>query len=311
METGKFTFTARSVPACEDFLLIKKSGGQYSKIDKFIAENPQTTRETLNQCDLLYRGKEQKYTDYTVDYVAFSNRLKLLKFNGWRIIVSPTIRAALYFTEKTCDCLQNARYFALKSNLIIDSNENIHWSHGYVAQYSLRCIYFGTAATWYSNTFDQLLQSVYWAYELYTAATDRNGDRYDGTWDAKKTMSSCTYEFVARELKQRNLTKVRKMLTKCFGKIEEVRSWANYIKHKGGIEYLYLEPEPPFKIYIAPAGEEGATIPDDRFEIQNFKSPIEVDIDEKITVIEQAHCALFECITSVIEEIDFDKYQLK
>ena len=93
------------------------------------------------------------------------------------------------------------------------------------------------------------------------------------------------------------------------GDIRIRRILPNVIKY--AFEYLYLEPEPPFKIYIAPAGDEGATIPDDRFEIQNFKSPIEVDIDEKITVIEQAHCALFECISSVIEEIDFDKYQLK
>ena len=44
--------------------------------------------------------------------------------------------------------------------------------------------------------------------------------------------------------------------------------------------------------------------------IESFKSPIEVDIDEKIAVLENAHKALHECITKMIAAIVFDKYQL-
>ena len=101
-------------------------------------------------------------------------------------------------------------------------------------------------------------------------------------------------------------------MTSCSGKIEEVRTWSNYIKHKGGIEYKYLEPESPVKIYIMPIGEKADEkgVSEERFALKNFKSPIEIDIDEKIAVLENTHKALHECVTKIVAAIDFDKYQL-
>ena len=308
---GSFTFTAKSVPECESFLQIRWPDEEYLSIEQFITLHPNITRTELDKCTLRYRAKEEQYFSYIDTYVRSSQDLKFVRFNSWQIIMSPAIRASVYFTYKAADCLQNARFFLLKSKLIIDSNENMPWANGYLAQYSLRCLFFGTAATWYSNTFDQLLQSVYWAYELYTSAVDRKGNTYDNTWDAKKMMSFCTYEFVVGELKKRNLNVVRKLLTTCYGKIEEVRCWANYIKHKGGIEYLHLTPESPLKIYVAPAGDAEKLGDYARFEITNFKSPVEIDIDEKITVLECTHKELFECITAIIAEIDYCKYLLQ
>lgn len=311
--TGSLTVTARSVPECESFLTIKIGDETFAKIDEFIARHEGISDAELEQCTICYRGKEQSYKDYIAESLAFTETLEIVQFNGWRLIINPSVRAAVYFTEKATDCLQNARFFAIKSNLLLDYNRNIRWSYGYIPQFSFRCTYFGTAATWYSNTFDQILQVVYWAYELYTSAVDKKKKGYDDTWDAKKTMKFCSYNFVVAELKKRGNIKVRDILTSCFSKIEEVRSWANYIKHKGGIEYRYLETEPPFQIYVFPA--DGISPmnkpPDDRFAIKNFKSPIEVDIDEKIEVITDAHKALVGCINSIIEEINFDKYQLQ
>lgn len=69
------------------------------------------------------------------------------------------------------------------------------------------------------------------------------------------------------------------MLTLCFSKINEVRTWANYIKHKLDIENLYLEPEPLFQIYFRPVDAGNISLPfgilpEDRFAIKNFKSLI-------------------------------------
>lgn len=284
-------------------------------IDKFIEAHPKATEKEIDACIVNYRGTKKPHKDFIEDYSNQSNDMKFVRFNPFMIIIDPTVRASLYFMKKAIDCHGTSRFFAMKSFLILDTDFNLGWKQGYVPHFLFRCTYFGTAATWYSNTFDQLLQAVYWGYSLYTSVTDRDGNSYDDTWDAKKTMSLCTYEFVVGELKARGLLDVRKKLTSCSGKIEEVRTWANYIKHKGGIDYKYLEPDDPFQVYFVPVEEEsnGASTkpPDERFAIKNFKSPIEIDIDEKLPVLENVHQALYECITDIIGLINYDSHKLQ
>lgn len=308
---GKFTISARSEPNCVSFMTIKWPDEEHMTIDKFIERHPSPSLDELRLCDIHYRGKNQNFCDYFTDYVAFSERLELLPLSSSWLITNPRIRAAHYFSQQTGDCLQNARFFVLKSNLILDHKEPAFWTSGYLSQFTLRCLYFGTATTWYSNAFDQLLQTVYWAFELYTSVKDRDGNPYNDSWDVKKIITYCTYEFVISELKTRNHPDIRNALTSCSGKIQDVRMWANYIKHKGGIEYTHLKPEPPVKIFIFPAEavEAGNAAPEDRFALENFKSPIEVDIDEKMAVMEAAHTAIYECATKIFAAIDFKKYQ--
>lgn len=309
---GKFTFTAKTYPKCDEYLKIRWNGEEYKKIENFITTHQNATEAELDECRILYRGIEKTYKEFIDDYAAYAKEMKFIEFSPFKIIMKQSIKASLYFVEKTLDCMQTARFFAMKSKLILDTDFNMHWSQGYIPQYLFRCTYFGTAATWYSNTFDQLLQAVYWGYELYTSVTDRDGNSYDDDWDVKKIMTFCTYEFVVGELKSRGQTDVRKLLTSCSGKIEEVRLWANYIKHKGGVDYKDSQAEDPFKIYIMPVGTTSENNqPDERFAIENFKSPIEIDIDEKSQVMTNVHKALYDCITKLIAAIDFDSYQLK
>lgn len=216
--------------------------------------------------------------------------------------------------KKATDCLQNARLFTMNSNLILNTDFNLGWKDGYVPQFLMRCINFGTATAWYSNTFDQLLQAVYWAYDLYKSTVDRDENPYDDTWDAKKIMTYCTYEFVVGELKAKGHIDVRKKLTSCSGKIEEVRKWANYIKHKGGIEYKYLEAEDPFKIILKPidtSNNDNDNGFSDIFALENFKSPIAIDIDEKLPILMETHKVLYNCLTEFINEIDYNQYEIK
>jgi hypothetical protein len=311
---GKFTFAAKTVPECEEFLKIQWPGEQFMTIDSFIEGHPKATEDEIDACAINYRGEEKLHKDFISEYSERSNNMKFVRFEPFMILINPTMRASSYFMKKAIDCHGTARFFTMKSLLILDTDFNLGWRQGYVPQFLFRCTYFGTAATWYSNTFDQLLQAVYWAYGLYTSVTDRDGNVYDDTWDAKKTMSLCTYEFVVGELKSRGLSDVRKQLTSCSGKIEEVRTWANYIKHKGGIDYKYLEPDDPFQIYFVPIGEEKNSVtepPDDKFAIKNFKSPVEIDIDEKLPTLENVHQALYECITNIINLIDYDSHKLQ
>ena len=311
-----FTFKAVSEPECKNFLKIKKSDAYYT-IDEFIAKYHSDSREVLNDCTVWYRGTEKLYKQTLDDYVAFSECLGFYTFQEPILVIKKSIQAAIYFAKKAKDCLQIARFFTMKSVVLLDSNCNLHWSQGYVPQYLFRCIYFGTASTWYSNSFDHILQIAYWGLNLYTAVKDRDGNAYDDSWDAKKTMGFCTYEFVVGELKTRGLADIRKYLTSCSGQIEEVRNWSNYIKHKGGIDYRYLEAESPFKMYVTPIEEGQITttpqqisdkleLPDERFAINDFKSPVEVDIDEKLSKLKEAHIAIHQCLGEIVTAANFN-----
>ena len=316
MQTGDFSITVTSTPACEAFLKLKYQDDTFLKLEDFISKHNDPTNDILEQCILWYRGNQETYSEYLNRISILSQELQLVRFNGWKLIVQPHIRAADYFTKKALDCLQNARIFAMKSAMVVDYNHNLPWKYGYLLQFSMRCTYFGTAATWYANTFDQILQIVYWAYQLYTSAIDRKHKAYDDSWPVKRIMACCDYDFVIKELNKRGCKDIQKLLTKCHGKTSQVRTWSNYIKHKGGIEYSYLEAKDPLEVYLIPITASDKRLPSefsnkDRFAIHNFKSPIEIDIDQELTTIKDAHKALVECIIKIIEDIDFDKYQLK
>lgn len=315
-----FTFTATSKPECEKFLKIRTSTGEFQTIDEFIKVHPNATEDFLNTCVLSYRDRKISYNEYANEYTSFSESMGFVHFLKPTVILEKHINAAAYFTRKAVECLQFARFFTMKSALLIDTDYNIHWSQGYVPQFWFRCIYFGTATTWFSNAFDHVLQSVYWAKELYTSVTDRNCQPYNDTWDAKKIMENCTYEFVVAELKARGLTNCREHLTTCSSKIKEVRKWANYIKHKGGIDYKFLEAEPPFMMYFVPVDEvqnAGSlptvppVLPDKKYRMLDFKNPIEIDIDEKLQSLLDAHAAIFQCINETIVDIDYENYSVK
>lgn len=308
---GTLTITAKTYPKCDDYLRIRKVDDEYKKIEDFIKLYPNIKEPEIYECMIKYRAVEKTYKEFMNDYLSFADQLHIVKFNPCKIIIHQPVRVSKYFIEKATDCLQTARFFAIKSHLILDRNSNLNWTQGYIPQYSFRCTYFGTAVTWYSNTFDQLLQAVFWGFELYTDAVDKKRNHYNDSWDAKKTLKFCNYDFVIRILKNRGYTDAHKLLISCFKKIKEIRSWANYIKHKGGIDYKDSEPEEPIRIYVAPRNSNiNVTQLDERFAIENFKSPIEIDIDEKCNTLLQAHCALYECITQIIDVIDFDKYSL-
>ena len=313
-------FIAKNEPECKDFLKIKMPDEEYQPIDMFIRVHPSISDEELENCFIEYRGNEKTYKQENEDQYAFSETMQFIMFQPPMLVIDQTIKPAIYFVQKSIECLQFARFFTMKSNLILDIDYNIRWSQGYVPQFLFRCIYFGTATTWYSNAFDQVLQTIYWGEKLYTSVSDRDGNLYDETWEKKKIMTCCTYEFVVGELKKRGKTELRNLLTSCSSRIEQVRAWANYIKHKGGIDYKYLEPESPIKMYVKPMDESEPVEtewdshyqePDARYEIEDFKSPIEIDIDDKVCELVKAHTAIYECIEKVIADMNFEQYALK
>lgn len=317
MQVDKFTYTVKSEAKCKGFLKIKKQGEMYTSIDAFIQKYPKLSEKELNDCYIEYRGREQSYKQMADEYTNFSNTMKFVQFIPPQFIIEADIRASIYFTQKAIECLQFARFFTMKSALLLDIDYNVRWAQGYFPQFLFRCIYFGTATTWYSNAFDHVLQLVYWGEKIYTAAFDKNGDPYREDWEPKKIMKCCTYKVVVGELKKQNQVELRKLLTSCSSKIEGVRKWANYIKHKGGIDYKYLDPEKPFEVYYVPQtgirpkdAMQDFQLPDEKYKLEDFKSPVEIDIDEKLNELVNAHNAIYECIVKVIDYMNFPQYSI-
>ena len=165
-------------------------------------------------------------------------------------------------------------------------------------QFCFRTINFSTAISWYSNCFDQILQIVYWGFRLFTSARDRDGV-FNASWDEERILKCCTYGFVKTELKTRGLISLETLITDCMASIQDVRDWTNYIKHKGGIDYKYIEAPSPMQIRIKMNGEPDFT------PIVDYFSPISIDIDDKITTLKDAHNALLHCLTELVNDIDF------
>lgn len=310
----KHSFRAVSLPECNKFLLIRAADEPFQLIEDFVSLHPNISEELLATCTIRYRGKDISYSDYDEQYKRWTESLNFVCFQKPVVMVNPSIEASAYFVEKAIECLQFARFFIIKSGRLLENDYHIPWTQGYQPQFLFRCIYFGTATTWLQNSFDQVLQAVYWAKELYKCAKDKQKKAYDTTWDVKKVLQFCNYTFVKRELDQCSLTDCSKHLSTCYAKTKTVRDWANFIKHKGGIDYKYLEAESPLKKYFVPVEAQkemgrdmnsSIWFPDPRFEIKDFRSPIKVDIDKQLATLVNAHSALYQVICETIADIDF------
>jgi hypothetical protein len=302
------SITAKTYPASQDFLKIIE-GGQAYPLDSFIKKHQSDAISpiyaVLENCQIKYRGEIKNYKDYLKEQLAFTKRLRFFEFNSFKTWPSKNDRYAVYFVKKANECLEIARFFTMKSARWFESNEGLNWNTGYMPHFLFRCIYFGTAVTWYANCYDHILQIVYWCLKFYMAAKDRDDQPYDPTWDDKKLISLCVFDLVVKELKASPSYKdVRKMLITCYEQIKEVRQWSNYTKHKGGLDYKYIEVEAPFRVFIQKDGGE-------KEQIKDFEPLIEIDIDAEMHKLAEAHENLFKCLSDVVTKMDFESRTLK
>lgn len=286
LHTVDFSFSSKTFPPCKDFLFIRKEDEEKQSIEDFILKYPNITNEELENCFVEYREIEKRYKTYNEECLLFSESLKFVNYYPKLLCFEQNIKAVDYFIQKSAECLQFARFFAIKSKNILDYSFNLNWSGKYTSQYIFRCLYFSTASTWYSNCFDQILQALYWGMGLY-----KNHKKYSESWNKEEINSKCTYKFVKNQVKNTEYDDLYQCLINCYDEIKQVRKWANFIKHKGGIDYKFLEPVSPAKIFLDLGNG---------FEQIDFKSDIEVDIDEGVYEFLKTHNALFNFINQVI-----------
>ena len=303
-------FTATNYAECKNFLKIKnKQDNVFITLDQFIKLNPSISKISLDNCVINYRERIIDYTQYVNEYLKMTEELP---FYDYTALLGEYIdlddRAAIYHIRKASDCLQTARYFAIKSSLLLDYDFNMPWKYGYQPQFYFRCANFGTAASWYANCFDYILQIVYWGLSLY-----KNRQKYNPTWNKEIILKLCNYDFVINELKRNKLNPLKTAIEQCYNQCASIKDIANCIKHRGGVDYLYLLPNPVGKHFIA-AKElsidemkqmifSNAKIPNVE-RIEEFESPIKIDIDKSINDLHIAHKALHGCLVKVANELN-------
>lgn len=311
----KIQFTATNHAECNNFLKIKnKQDNLFATLEQFIELNPAISEIGLDSCVINYRGRIVDFTQYANEYL---NMTKELLFYDYTPLFGTYYnfedRAAIYHIRKASDCLQTARYYAIKSSLLLDYDLNMPWKYGYQPQFYFRCMNFGTAASWYANCFDYILQIVYWGFSLYKNVVDKKKQKYNQTWNKKKILKLCDYTFVINELGRNKLNSLKSAIEQCYKQCASIKNITNYIKHKSGVDYLYLLPNTIGECYFAKRELSidemkqmifsNAKIPNVE-RIEEFESPIKIDIDKSINDLHIAHKALQSCLVKVVNELD-------
>lgn len=303
-------FAATSYAKCNSFLTIKnKQDNVFITLDQFIKLNPSISKIGLENCLIFYRGRIIDFTQYLNEYLKMTEELLFYDYSALLgVYVDLDDRAAIYHIRKASDCLQTARYYAIKSSLLLDYDLNMPWKYGYQPQFYFRCANFGTSASWYANCFDYILQIVYWGLSLY-----KNKQKYDQTWNKEIILKLCNYDFVINELKRNKLNSLKTAIEQCYDQCASIKDIANCIKHRGGVDYLYLLPNPVCKRFISEKDLSvdemkqmifsNVAIPNVEI-IEDFESPIKIDIDKSINDLYIAHKALHSCLVKVVSELD-------
>jgi hypothetical protein len=89
------------------------------------------------------------------------------------------------------------------------------------------------------------------------------------------------------------------LITKARNSNKNINSWANFIKHKGGINYIGSTPRPRYTAKIILL--EGTETRDDEFDAPN------VNLEEVILELERHHILLCDILNSLVDFIGFEK----
>lgn len=305
----KISFTARTEPECIQYLKLLYKDKAYTledfsakfKTGEFSLEN------LLSECTLIYKGEKMTFEEYSNNIKSFSDSLKF--FKRYQNEVAPLEIAlqlsnyeyykAAKFLEKAEECLQIARYYLLMCYDVLEYDCNMNWTAGYGAVFQFRTINCKTAIIWYNNCFDYILLIAFLAFELY-----RFMPKYNSDLNFEEILRLCTYNSIKnlhiQNSTNTNLNILWGILEDCRNNLSDINSWANYAKHKGGIGFVGLKPPSPFEVSRSDANGNTQHLTSE-FE------PILLDLDDSITILVQAHEALYDCLNNLMDFIDFQK----
>jgi len=304
-----FKITAQTEPDCIKYLFVE-DGEEKLTLEQFAEKYKEDMTAPLDtrieSHTIWYRNRRFSYEEMVDNHVAFATSLlfferyskEVYPHEHFLMIGNYDYYKSAKFLKKAEKCLQTARYYLMCSNTVLDFDCNLHWEHGYGAQFMVRSFNFTTATVWYNNCFDYILQIVYLAFGLYKKV--RN---YQSAWSIEETLKKCSYRTIKDIYSANstipNFTALWTIVEDCHTKLTDVNEWANYIKHKGGIEIAGLEADAPFHTQMKDV-DGNIVAESDEF------SPIKVDLDAGILTLQQAHQSLWECLDKLVSFIDYN-----
>lgn len=307
------SFISRTEPECNQYLKLLYKDKEYTlegfsdefKSGEFSLEN------LLPKCALIYKGKKITFEEYSNNIKSFSNSLKfferyqneIIPLEIYLQISNYAYYKAAKFFEKAEECLQTARYYLLMCHNILNYDCNLNWKSGYCAIFQVRTMNCKTAIIWYNNCFDYILQIIFLAFELY-----KSMPKYNSNLTFEDILRLCTYKSIKdlhiANSSNLNLNTLWNILEKCRNGLNDINSWANYAKHKGGIGFIGLKPVSPLDVNRT--GADGNT----QHLTSEFDS-ISLDLDDSISVLAEAHKTLYDCLNEIMDFIDFQKATLQ
>lgn len=308
------TLTATSKPESENYLAIIYDDEKYTLEDfakKFQKKDDEFALDRLLKiCKIEYKGQEFTHDKMCDDINLFCNSLPLTSFYWSKIY--PREKSDIFTIDKDYfasgklvksaeDQLTFGRYSLIQSQSIIDFNLNCNWITGYAPIYYIRSIRANEAIMWYNNVFDSIMQIIFIAFGIY-----KKHPQYSDKLDYHKILKLCDYTFLSNFYGKNktisNLKELWNIISKAQNANQNIKQWANYIKHKGGINFKGVGPDAICNATMI--NISGEIIRDTDFE------PIQLELDKVIEELKNSHLILCDVLAEIVDFIGFEKVEL-
>lgn len=302
-----FEFSTNSKIESVNYLKLKYLNNIYS-IEEFLKEFPNKYEydTILENCFILYRGKETSYSEFWNEMLSIYKSLEfsevyineILQNENTIIINNFNLYRGGRFVHKAEKCIEIARYYLMLSAQYFPTVNCYNWQYGYSPYFYERSNHLLTSIIWYNNCFDYILQIIYLSQKLYS-----NNNKIGPKSKIETIIKSCDYKVVMKELKKETTNlkyqQLIKVLEVIFVSRVEIRELANSIKHRGGLNVNGLEPKKMYKIDLL---DDNGEVTYSSRELEEVKE-LNIDIDAILPKLYEEHNRYVKAIREIVNII--------
>lgn len=269
---------------------------------------------------ILYNKERISLYEFVNENRKFESQLKrIIEINGleriheFGIVFSQQVKQDQYHAviietfrvlQDLSFSLNTARYALIQAHRILHFRSEIDWSTGW-EQLWTRAAWLNNAIVLYNSCFDKLIQSVWIAFKAYVGYQKKKGgkplgkpllmqDLYskDGL---NRIYSACDYN----KIKSLLPSDIRELIDRKYdNELKNLRTYANRIKHRGGMRYKDL----------FPYGNILEVVDDNSY--SSFRTQITDNIDDVVEEVKKYHMVFCDMVDVVFNNImeEFKKH---